>query len=158
MASWPDGYAVLAVEDDENHAALIRMAFAYRKIGANVHVASSAEEAVSYLLGGPPFHDRTQHPFPDVIVLDVNMPGLGGMGFLEWLAEPQGEAEAVGANDVPVVVFTSLHDPELPARCFALGAREFKLKPTDFDELVDLVHRVMERWRPRPHGQLNGSV
>ena len=68
--------------------------------------------------------------------------GMGGLGFLEWYASQPYMA------DVPVVVFTSSEDPDLPRQCFALSAREFKIKPTDFAELVEVVHQVLDHWLP----------
>ena len=148
MVSLDRPYVVLAVEDDENHAALIHAVFAYRDVAAQVRVTATAEEAIDYLLGRWPLSDRGRYPLPDVIVLDLNMPGMGGLGFLEWLTGGNDEVDRTELSQIPVVVFTSLEDPKLPKKCFALGAREFKTKPADFDELVDVVHRVIARWRP----------
>ena len=68
------------------------------------------------------------------------MEGIGGIGFLEWYASQR------GMQHVPVVVFNSLEDPDLAHRCMTLGAREFKVKPADFSELVPVVHQVVDRW------------
>ncbi len=77
-----------------------------------------------------------------MIVLDILMPGIGGLGFLEWFASQPELA------DLPVVVFTSSEDPDLARQCFALGAREFTIKPSDFTELVTVVQRVLDRCLP----------
>jgi DNA-binding response OmpR family regulator len=44
------------------------------------------------------------------------------------------------------VVFTSNTDRGVAVQAFALGAREVKVKPTDFTELVDIVDGVLRRW------------
>ena len=48
-----------------------------------------------------------------------------------------------------MVVFTSSGDPQLVGQCLALGAREFKVKPTDYTELVEVVHRALDHWATR---------
>ena len=146
MVSTPppgDRFVVLVVEDEPDHAALIQAAFAYRDFPCLVYVTGSSEEAIDYLLGRWPFDNRTRHPFPEVIILDLGLPGMDGAGFLRWLntrAEPWAQA--------PVVVFTANTDRAVAAQAYALGAREVKVKPTDFTELVDIVDGVLRRWKP----------
>ena len=74
-------------------------------------------------------------------MLDIKMEGMGGLGFLEWYAsEPR-------IAHVPIVVFTSSEDVDLERQCLALGAREFKVKPADYSELVTIVQHVLKRWQ-----------
>lgn len=131
---------VLIIEDEEDHVLLIKAVFEHFEERAHITVANTAEEAIAQFEGPWAGGDRAQADLPDVIVLDIHMPGIGGMGFLEWYKER--DLQEV----LPVVVFTSVQDPDLADRCFALGAKEFKLKPTDFRELVPLVRRVLEEW------------
>ena len=79
------------------------------------------------------------------------MEGVGGLGFLKWFRDRH-------KIDLPIVVFTSSQDPDLKRQCLALGAAEFKVKPTDFSELVEVVHRVLDRWEPGRDGNDGGGV
>lgn len=136
-------FVVLVVEDDPDHAALIQAAFAYQDFPCLVHVTGSSEEAMDYLLGRWPFGNRVRHPFPHVIILDLGLPGMDGLGFLRWLGtrpEPW--------STTPVVVFTSNTDRGIAVQAYAYGAREVKVKPADFGELADVVHAVLRRWKP----------
>ncbi|HKJ02742.1 MAG TPA: response regulator [Longimicrobiales bacterium] len=136
-------FVVLVVEDEADHAALIQAAFSYRDFPCVVHVTGSSEEAMDYLLGRWPFDNRARHPHPNIIILDLGLPGMGGLGFLRWLntrAEPWGRT--------PVVVFTSNPERAVATQAFSLGARDVMVKPTDFTELVDIVEVVLRRWRP----------
>lgn len=135
-------FSVLVVEDDQDHAALIQAVFNYRDFPCTFHVSGSSEEAMDYLLGRWPFDNRVRHPIPDVIILDLGLPGMDGLGFLRWL-ETRPEPWA----HTPVVVFTSISDRSVAAQATALGAREVKVKPSDFTELVDTVERVLRRWQ-----------
>jgi len=136
-------YWVLIVEDDPNHVLLIKAVFAHFDANAHITVANSAEEAIVQIAGPWPDPDVGQGELPDVIVLDIQMAGMGGLGFLRWYA---GELPIA---HVPVVVFTSSQDPGLERLCISLGAREFKVKPPDYSELVPVVQGVLDRWQPR---------
>jgi len=143
-ATPPTGdFVVLVVEDDTDHAALIQAAFAYREFPCLVHITGSSEEAMDYLLGRWPFVARRRHPLPHVIILDLGLPGMDGLGFLKWLASRH-EAWSL----TPVVVFTANTNRAIAVQAYALGAREVKVKPTDFTELVDIVDSVLRRWKP----------
>ena len=138
-----DTFVVLVVEDEPDHAALIQAAFAYRDFPCVVHVTGSSEEAIDYLTGRWPFDNRSRHPLPNVVILDIGLPGLGGLDFLRWLSSRR-EPWA----STPVVVFTANTERSVAVRAFALGAREVKVKPSDFTELVDIVDQVLRRWKP----------
>lgn len=143
MADSGKRYWVLIVEDDPHHVLLIKAVFAHFDANAHISVVNSAEEAIVQIAG--PWSDMEQGPaeLPDVIVLDVKMAGMGGLGFLRWYAGDPRIAH------VPVVVFTSSQDPGLERLCLSLGAREFKVKPADYSELVPLVQGVLDRWQPQ---------
>ncbi len=144
-------YWVLVVEDDPTSALLIKAVFSHRDEKAHVQVARSAEEAIAHLTGPWGDADFGHNVLPDIIVLDILMEGVGGLGFLEWF---RGRHKI----DLPIVVFTSSQDPDLKRQCLALGAAEFKVKPTDFSELVEVVHRVLDRWEPGGDGNDGGGV
>ena len=143
MSTGSTGYTVLVVEDDPDDAFLIKAVFAHLDARAHIAVTHTAEEAIAYLEGPWVGTDlgRTEKP-PDMIVLDILMPGIGGLEFLRWFASHPEWAY------LPDVVFTSSEDPDLADKCFALGAWEFKTNPSDFTELVTVVHRVLDRWLP----------
>ena len=142
-------YWILVVEDDPTDALLIKAVFSHRDDKAHVQVARSAEEAIALLTGPWGGADLGHNVLPDIIVLDLLMEGVGGLGFLKWFKDRH-------KVDLPIVVFTSSRNSDLERQCLALGAAEFKVKPTDFSELVDVVHRVLDRWEPKResgHGQ-----
>ena len=134
-------YRILMVDDNPDHAVLAEVVFGHMDANARVSVAWSAEEAIEALEGVREQSEGGDR-LPDVIVLDINMPGMGGLGFMDWYSRQ------ADLQQVPVVVFTSSGDPTLKKVCLALGARDFKQKPSDFTELVPVVQSVVGRWRP----------
>lgn len=130
------GFLVLLVEDDPDHALLAHVAFSYVDASVRVHVAPSAEEAIAFLRGRWPDRDWGRAVLPDVIVLDLNMPGMGGLGFLEWYDQQD------FLKEVPVVVLTSM-GTELADRCMELGAKDYIVKTANFAALVERVRKIL---------------
>lgn len=85
---------------------------------------------------------------PDVVVADLQMPRLDGVGLCAAL-------KADGAlRDLPVVILTSVLDPRVHQQCLAAGAREVLSKPVEPGHLLAALHRALgERFplkeRPR---------
>jgi len=61
----------LVVEDNPDHALLVRIAVEWAAPNLNVRIVSDGLEAISYLEGKGPHADRTASPFPDLVMLDL---------------------------------------------------------------------------------------
>ncbi len=131
---------VLVVEDNPDHALLVRMASKRVDPDVDVRVVGKGEEAVAYLSGVSPYEDRATHPVPDLVILDLLLPGLGGFEILEW-ANGRGELA-----DVPLVVLSSSMNPDDRERSLSLGARSFHSKPPDVAELGETVGDILRRF------------
>ena len=81
---------------------------------------------------------------PDAIILDIGMPGGGGLNVLQRLKS------STKTHAIPVVVLTALTDPKLPDQAKALGADAFIMKPVVADQLRSTLERVLEP--PQPDG------
>jgi two-component system LytT family response regulator len=77
---------------------------------------------------------------PDLILLDINMPGLDGFGLLEALA----------ADSAPQVIFITAFD-EYAVRAFRVGAVDYLLKPIIDGEFDEAIARVRSKLSVRPH-------
>lgn len=122
---------VLVVEDDPDQVALIRASFRRYLRSMDIHVLGTGEAALDYLLGRS-HPEGSVGPGPDVVLLDLGLPGMSG---LDVLAETRGTAAA----SVPMVVFTSSENPEHRRRALELGAADYMLKPADPTKLVDAI-------------------
>ena len=80
---------------------------------------------------------------PDLILLDVNMPGGDGLGTLQKLRASS------KTSQIPIVVASTAADPGLPQKVMDLGATGFIQKPTSFGELYLSLCRFLGR-EPQP--------
>jgi two-component system response regulator len=119
------------VEDSEEDLILFGRACDAAGLPAVFHPAKDGSQAVAYLKGEGKFSDRQQHPLPDLIVLDINLPGMDGIDFLRWLRQESGFS-------LPVLVFTVSGSAEDKERALAEGAAGYFVKPKEFETLVRL--------------------
>lgn len=127
---------ILVAEDEPNDVLLLRRAFAKARIPAALSFVANGQEAISYLQGRAPFHDRMAYPFPDLLLLDLNMPGISGLEVLEWLAATPELAR------LRVAVFSSYVAPEISRQAVQLGAQCCITKPLDPLELVPVFQEL----------------
>lgn len=133
-------YTILLVEDEENDAILMRMAFKRNNISNPVLWAQDGLEAVAYLNGEGIYADRKKYPFPEVLILDLKMPRMSGFELLAWIREhPEYRV-------IPTIIMTSSrHDPDIE-RAYNLGANTYMIKPSSFEELAKMVKLAHDYW------------
>ena len=132
-----DAFTILVIEDNPKHSALIEMVLRSGVPACDVLIASSGTAALDYLGSMPNSADFLR---PALIILDMPLGDMTGLDVLEWLSpRPQ-------FADIPVIMFTSLADPDVARRAYDLGIRRFVLKGPDFRELVEVVKEVLPLW------------
>jgi DNA-binding response OmpR family regulator len=122
-------FHVLLVEDNPSDVFLIREAIRTSSVPADVTIAYDGDTALRML--------EDPAPAPDLIILDLNLPRVGGLELLRR-HPPNGGP--------PVVIFTSSREER--ARAMALGASDYIVKPVTWDEYFDAIRSVVERWVP----------
>jgi DNA-binding response OmpR family regulator len=125
---------ILHVEDDDNDAILLGKACERAKLPAIICRVAEVEQAKAYMLGLGDFLDRQQFPLPQIVVLDLKLPGVNGLDFLNWL-----RALPEFAN-LPVLIFTSSLSRHDHAEALAHGASSYFVKPASFEALVQMVN------------------
>jgi len=131
---------VLVVDDDQNDIFFLRRAFNKAGLPYPVHDVRDGQEAIDYLSGSAHFQDRSQFPLPDLLLLDLKMPRVSGFDVLRWLETRQ------ELRNLPVVVLSSSNQQSDIEKAQALGADDYLVKPTHFDELMELARKVSSRW------------
>ena len=124
---------VLLVDDSEADVRLTIEALKEAKLHNHIHVAHDGEAALAFLR-------RPGQRRPDLILLDLNLPGLDGR---EVLAEIKGDpALAI----IPVVVLTTSRAEADVLRTYSLHANCYITKPVDLDQFVRVVQSIEEFW------------
>src|SRR5579859_7813926 len=131
--SLPDPVDVLLVEDDDGDALIISEAFEYYRIRNRLHVVTDGELALKFLRNEPPYQDA---PRPGLVLLDVNLPRLGG---LEVLADIKKDPELLM---LPVVMLTSSQAEEDILRSYSLHANAYVSKPVDFEHFIEAIRQI----------------
>jgi CheY-like chemotaxis protein len=129
---------VLLVDDDDNHLVLFGMAVRESKCDVRLSTAADGEQAIDYLEGKGIYADRSMHPLPDVLVLDLRMPRVDGFEFLAR------RRDSLAFSMLPVMIFSGVEDQEEIERALALGASHFLAKPHNFQGYKEVVQAVWE--------------
>lgn len=128
---------ILLVEDNPADARLTREALADGKVANRIHVVDDGIKAMAFLRRLPPYQDM---PFPDIMLLDLNMPRMDGR---EVLAEIKADPRL---KLLPVVVLTTSQADEDVLRAYQLQANCYVTKPVDLDQLIKVVSNIEEFW------------
>ena len=129
---------ILLVEDEENDVLFMEMALEKAGLMSALQVAEDGEEAINYLSGKGEFADRTRHPLPALVLLDLKLPRVMGMDVLKWIREQE------ALDTMVVIMLTSSQQRSDIERACALGANSYLVKPSNplaLTEIVDLVKR-----------------
>lgn len=128
---------ILVVEDDPVAIRLLEEAFDEVERTFSHVVTTDGVEAFDFLFRRGDYEDA---PSPDLIVLDLNLPGKTGRQILEEIKE---EADL---KLIPVVVFSQIDDPETIADCYRIGANAYITKPAGYEEMLEVTQRLVDFW------------
>jgi CheY-like chemotaxis protein len=117
---------VLVVEDSADDFYLLERASRQVPAALAFHSVPSGEQAMAYLKGEGSFADRQAHPLPDLVLLDIKLPGIDGLEVLAWIRS-QPELE-----NLKVFVWTDAGQPDLLERATRAGADRFVPKSVAF--------------------------
>src|SRR5215467_6443599 len=117
------GFTLLLIEDSEDDILFFRDAIAQASektsVPIRVEVTRDGEEGIEYLSGAGGFSDREKFPFPDLVITDLKMPRVSGLGVLEWL---KGHEEY---QRIPKIVVTASSVEGDIDQAYRLGANTF---------------------------------
>ena len=132
-----DPFTVLMVEDDPDDVYLTREALLTHQLRMNLHVVNDGVEAMRYLCAG---HDHAEHPRPNLVLLDLNLPLMDGREVLMAIKnDPR-------FTDIPVVILTTSRADEDIAASYRQHANCYISKPVDIDRFRSVVASIEDFW------------
>ncbi|MDS0476597.1 response regulator [Natrinema sp. 1APR25-10V2] len=134
-----NGLTILLVEDNPGDIRLIREAFETANVGAEttLHPISNGDDAVAFLTERT---DDETRPFPDLALVDLNLPGRDGCAVLDAIRDDP------RLRPLPVIILTSSADRDDIDRCYDAHANAYVTKPTAPDEFESLAASVGQFW------------
>jgi len=143
---------VLLVEDNPVDVRFTHEAFRAIHPSIHFHVVSDGAEAMAFLR-----HEGAHQlaPRPSLILLDLNLPKMGGREVLAHIKEDE------GLKAIPIVILTTSEEEEDVAKSYQLQANCYLNKPTHLDDFETLVKSINEFWLTRarlPGGKRNEQM
>ncbi|RJR20071.1 MAG: response regulator [Desulfobacteraceae bacterium] len=134
------GKTILLVEDNPDDEELTLLALKENNIMNDVIVARDGVEALDYLFKNGAYAGQDRNVLPQLILLDLKLPKLGGLEVLERLRSNQ------RTRLIPVVVLTSSSEEEDIIASYLKGANSYVRKPVEFDRFADAVRQLGLYW------------
>ena len=106
----------------------------------DLFIIGDGEEAVDYLQQRGRYAHPDSAPRPDLILLDLNLPGKSGLEVLQVIKQ------AAELKSIPVVVLTTSDRDEDVNRCYLHGTNSYLTKPVQFDDCLKLVGDIQQYW------------
>jgi two-component system, response regulator len=131
---------ILLVEDNDDDVELTLRALRRNRVANRVDVVRDGAEALEYLFATGTYSGRDVRNIPNLVLLDLKLPKVGGLEVLERLrADPR-------TRRLPVVILTSSNVESDLARSYDLGANSYIRKPVDFTQFMEAVNQLGLYW------------
>lgn len=131
---------ILLVEDNPLDVELTLDAFKEAKLLNTIHVSPNGGEALDYIFGRGKYVDRNTYPPPNLILLDLKLPGIDGFDVLR-----QVKAAPI-LKRIPVIILTSSKEEGDRALSYDIGANSYLVKPITFGGFLDVVRMIDGYW------------
>lgn len=132
--------AVLYAEDDPDDRLLAQIAHRESGVVNPLVFVADGEEALDYLRRSGQYADRPDAPEPGIVLLDLNMPGIGGRETLDLIKADR------ALRRTPVVILTTSSAQIDIAAAYDAGANSYIVKPSAFGSLVRLFEGLSAYW------------
>lgn len=147
---------ILLIEDNPDHAELIRRGLRDHDARAKLTHLADGEEGLDYLLRRGGYRKPESSPRPTLILLDLRLPKVDGLEVLERIKQHD------EIKRIPVVILTTSEDDDDLGRAYDLHANSYLVKPVDFGAFGKLLEELGLYWlvenRPPPEEQSAARV
>jgi len=129
---------ILLVEDDPADQKLIKVSLESQLVANDLYIANTGEEGMDFL------HQRGDYssvvPRPDLILLDLNMPGMGGKEILKRIKDDK------NLKQIPVVIVTTSDLEKDIIDSYNLQASGYVRKAVTLDGFKEVMEKIGEYW------------
>jgi CheY-like chemotaxis protein len=131
---------LLLVEDKRMDIELTLDAFKEARLNNTIQVAKNGQEALDYVFGRAQYADRKTYPFPNLVLLDLKLPGVDGFEVLRQIKSTP------LLKRLPVVILTSSKEEGDRALSYDIGANSYLVKPVSFDGFLGVIREINGYW------------
>ena len=131
---------ILLVEDNQDDYEATVRSLKKNHFMNPVHWCKNGQEALDYLFPQGEMVENNQVKIPDLILLDLNMPGIDGRQVLRCIKDD------AKLRSIPVVILTTSKDAQDIDACYQIGASTYIQKPVSFDGLTEAIRTMKEYW------------
>jgi CheY-like chemotaxis protein len=132
---------LLIVEDsDEYFEVLSRIIADAGNIDLSIDRCIDGDDALDYLNRECIYQHEIDRPNPDLVILDLNLPGTDGREVLGVIKT------TTNLKTIPVVILTTSSNPKDIETCYQSGVNTYLLKPMQIDQLRSLVSILLDYW------------
>ncbi len=140
MNSGAEPIILLMAEDDPDDRLLVREAMEEGHLLNELYFVEDGVQLLDYLKHQGDYANPEQAPFPDLILLDLNMPRKDGREALQEIkTDPK-------LRRIPVIVLTTSKAEEDIFRTYDLGVAGYITKPVTFDGLIEVMKTIAQYW------------
>jgi CheY-like chemotaxis protein len=132
---------LLLADDDPDDRLLVHDALEEASWAVDLREVEDGDELIDYLNRRGRYESRDESPRPGLILLDLKMPGKGGLQALEEI-----KRERSPLSRIPIVVLTTSSAEEDIAEAYDRGANSYIIKPSSFSTLVDAMQALERYW------------
>jgi len=129
---------ILLVEDDLADQKLTKISLRNEKIANDLYTVQTGEEGLDFLYRHGNYSNG--NPQPDLILLDLNMPGMGGKEFLRRIKTDE------KLKQIPVVILTTSEAEKDILDSYKLQASGYVHKPVTLEEFKEAMKKLKEYW------------
>ena len=131
---------ILLVEDNQDDYEATVRSLKKSHFMNPVHWCKSGQSALDYIYARGEYANQANVKTPDLILLDLNMPGTDGREVLKQLkSDPK-------TKSIPVVILTTSSDTKDINKCYEMGASTYIQKPVGFEGLTEAIRTMKDYW------------
>lgn len=123
---------ILLIEDDAIEVMKFNRVLSTLGLNHKIIEANNGEEALEIL--------KIKETVPDIIILDLNMPKINGIEFLQILKNDS------YLRYIPAIILTTSNNHKDVLECYKIGIAGYVLKPLKYDDYVDRIKKTLEYW------------